>query len=73
MFRYRNDYDTERDIPDAGLTAKPGEEFDSEFELHNPLLTPIKPAGQVFNPETFRWEARAKVKDVVIPAESERV
>lgn len=70
MPRYRNDYDTPRSIPDANVElVEPGAEFESPIELHNPLLTPLKPAGQVFNLETLRWEkpvsggkAKAKVE-----------
>ena len=56
-YRYRNDYDTPREVPDALVASvEPGEEFDSPVELHNQLLTPVEPAGLVWNTETFRWE-----------------
>lgn len=88
-YRYRNDHDTERSIADLnGQIVKPREEFNSEVELHNPLLTPLKPAGLVFSQRSFRWvtkkEAEAEEKALAemsepvtieaasIPAESEQ-
>lgn len=56
-YRYRNDHDTPRSIPDAGVeSVDPGAEFDSPVELHNALLTPVDPPGLAWNKETFRWE-----------------
>jgi len=93
-FRYRNDHDTERFVSDlAGQTnpdgtvrsavVKAGEEFDSDVELHNPLLTPLKPSGLAFSQRSFRWVSKkeaeaeekaagAAVEAEAIPAESEQ-
>jgi len=75
MPRYRNTYDTPRSIPDAGVeVVEPGEEFESAVELHNPLLTPVDPPGQVFNEATLRWEKPAAPgprRAPKFPAESE--
>jgi len=63
VLRYRNDYDTPRSIPDADVElVEPGAEFESPVELHNPFLTPLEPAGQVFNVDTLRWEKPGKQK-----------